>query len=88
MALRNRRGPSVSELAERIKAIKAGNNIEAAPQRARQNHSSAEEPITARIRRRTATLPASTTPIESNDTSWAGVALRRHQFSIHPSSRS
>ena len=45
-------GPSVSELAEKIKALKAANNIEATPQRARQKHSSAEEPVTARIRRR------------------------------------
>ena len=49
----NENGPSASELAEKIKAIKAANNIEATPQRARQKHSSAEEPITARIRRRT-----------------------------------
>ena len=46
-------GPSVSELSEKIKALKAANTIEAAPQRDRQKQSSAEEPITARIRRRT-----------------------------------
>ncbi len=45
-------GPSASDLAEKIKAIKAANSIEATPQRARQKHSTAEEPITARIRRR------------------------------------
>ena len=39
--------PTASELAERIKSLKAANSIEAAPQRARQNHSSAEEPVTA-----------------------------------------
>jgi hypothetical protein len=33
----------VSELAERIKAIKAVHNIEATPQRVRQKKSSAEE---------------------------------------------
>jgi hypothetical protein len=65
-------GPSVSELAERIKALKATNSIDATPQRARQKHSSAEEPITARIRRRTETLPASTAPIESDEISWTG----------------
>ena len=48
----NEEGPSVSELAERIKALKAAHSIEATPQRARQKHSSAEEPVTARIRRR------------------------------------
>jgi hypothetical protein len=52
-------GPSVSEVAERIKAIKAANTIEATPQRDRRKHSSAEEPITARIRRRTESMSAS-----------------------------
>src|SRR5262249_47425227 len=46
------RGPAASALADRIKAIKAANTIEAAPQRAQQKRSSAEEPVTARIRRR------------------------------------
>ena len=45
-------GLSISELAERIKSLKAANTIEATPQRDRQKRSSAEEPITARIRRR------------------------------------
>ena len=45
-------GPSASELADKIKALKVANSIEATPQRVRQKHSSAEEPITARIRRR------------------------------------
>jgi hypothetical protein len=52
-------GPSVSELSEQIKALKAAHTIEATPQRDRQKHSSAEEPITARIRRRTDAVPAS-----------------------------
>lgn len=42
-------GPSVSELAEKIKMLKAAHSIEAAPQRVRQHHSTAEEPVTARI---------------------------------------
>ena len=50
-------GPSVSELAEKIKALKAAHSIEATPQRVRQKHSSAEEPVTARIRRRTEAIP-------------------------------
>ena len=45
-------GTSAIELAQKIKTLKAGNIIEAVPQRSRQKHSSAEEPITARIRRR------------------------------------
>ena len=52
-------GPSLSELADKIKALKAINTIEATPQRARQKHSTAEEPITARIRRRQESTPAS-----------------------------
>jgi hypothetical protein len=46
-------GPSSSEVAEKIKALKAANTIEATPQRVRQKQSTAEEPVTARIRRRT-----------------------------------
>jgi hypothetical protein len=52
-------GPSVAELSERIKAIKAANTIEATPQRIGQRQSSAEEPITAHIRRRTESGSAS-----------------------------
>ncbi len=48
-----RDGPSIPELADRIKALKAANNIDVTPQRIRQKHSSAEEPVTTRIRRRT-----------------------------------
>ncbi len=46
------KGPKVSELAERIRALKAANTIEAAPQRVQRKQAAAEEPITARIRRR------------------------------------
>ena len=56
--------PSVSELAARIKALKAAHNIEAAPERVRQKQASAEEPVTARIRRRTKTLPVSEPAIQ------------------------
>lgn len=60
-------GPSTSELAERIKALKAANSIEATPQRIRQKASSAEEPVTARIRRtKAATVEDSTTAIDSD----------------------
>jgi N12 class adenine-specific DNA methylase len=59
-------GPSTSELAGQIKSIKAANSIEATPQRARQKHSTAEEPITARIRRRAESTPASDDAVEPN----------------------
>jgi hypothetical protein len=54
----NDAGPSVSDLAEKITALKAAHSIEATPQRTRQKQSSAEEPATARIRRRTEAIPA------------------------------
>ena len=59
-------GPSVSELAERIKTLKAAHSVDAAPQRVRQKHSPAEEPVTTRIRRRTKARLASGPPIESD----------------------
>ena len=58
--------PSVSEVAERIKALKAAHNIDATPQRPRQKQSSAEEPVTARIRRRAEAVPVSHTAIEND----------------------
>ncbi len=42
------KGPKASELADRIKALKAANTIESAPQRFQRRHAAAEEPITAR----------------------------------------
>jgi N12 class adenine-specific DNA methylase len=42
----------LSELAERIKTLMAGYTAEATPQRAGKRRSSAEEPVTARIRRK------------------------------------
>ena len=50
-------GPGVSDLADQIKSLKAGHSVDAAPQRVRQQHSTAEEPVTARIRRRTGATP-------------------------------
>ena len=49
---------TASELAERIKALKAANTIEATPERVgKRCTSAAEEPVTARIRRRTTMAP-------------------------------
>jgi hypothetical protein len=53
------KGPTVSDLAERIKMLKAAHTVEATPQRPRQAHATAEEPVTARIRRRQEALPIS-----------------------------
>jgi hypothetical protein len=44
-------GPSAFGMADKIKSLKAANTIEATPQRERQKQSTAEEPVTARIRR-------------------------------------
>jgi len=44
--------PSVADLAEKIKRLGAANTVEAAPQRTAKRQVSAEEPVTARIRRR------------------------------------
>jgi hypothetical protein len=69
-------GPSISELAERIKTLKAAHSIDATPQRVRQKHSSAEEPVTARIRRRTEATPTTDPAMESDvAASGAGAAL-------------
>jgi len=53
--------PSVPELADRIKALQAAHNIDPTPQRVRQKQTSAEEPVTARIRRRAESIPVSDT---------------------------
>jgi N12 class adenine-specific DNA methylase/SAM-dependent methyltransferase len=52
-------GPSVPELAEQIKALRAAKTIDAAPQRAAPKQPAAAEPITARIHRnKSVTEPA------------------------------
>jgi N12 class adenine-specific DNA methylase len=58
--------PSVSELAEQIKTLKAAHSIAATPQRARQAQSTAEEPVTARIRRRQEITPVANQVIEAD----------------------
>jgi hypothetical protein len=45
-------GPSVSELAEQIKALRSRHGVDAAPERAARRQVAAEEPVTARIRQR------------------------------------
>ena len=56
----------VAELAERIKALKAAHTIDAAPERTAPRRIAAEEPVTARIRRRNAPEPAIEPPAEPN----------------------
>jgi hypothetical protein len=55
--------PRVSEIAERIRVLKASHNTEGAAQRTALKHSSGEEPVTARIRRTTeSTAPFASIP--------------------------
>jgi hypothetical protein len=55
-------GPTVPELAERIKSLKAAYTIEGTPERiGKRRSSSAEEPVTARIRRHTENAAAGPT---------------------------
>jgi N12 class adenine-specific DNA methylase len=57
---------TVSELADKIKALKTAHTIEATPERV-LHHSTGEEPVTARIRRRTEAIPASDAASEPAD---------------------
>ena len=66
---------TVAELGEQIKALKATNTIEATPERVASHRLSAEEPVTARIRRWKEAFPASAPPIQSDATSSAGTDL-------------
>ena len=50
--------PEASLIAERIKTLRAANAIEATPDRPQKRRAEAEEPVTARIRRRVDATPA------------------------------
>jgi hypothetical protein len=67
--------PSVAELAEKIRALKAAQRIEVTPARVRQKHSFAEDPITARIRRRQEPVFVAAQGVEQDGTSGAGATL-------------
>lgn len=73
------KAPSTSDISASIKALNAANTVEATPHRARQKHSTAEEPVTARIRRRqnldTAPEAETETRHESDDGSPDGRAM-------------
>ncbi len=75
MSQATRKGRAFPNWPRQIKALKAAHSIEATPQRVRQKHSSAEEPVTARIRRRTEAIPASDPAIEPDAASGAGATL-------------
>jgi len=77
--------PSVPELAHRIKALKSAHNIEATPQRIRQKQSSAEEPVTARIRRRTEANAVSAPDDQTPTRNSSGHASKFRQGAVKPS---
>jgi hypothetical protein len=54
----------VAVLAERIKALKGAHTIEGTPERTARRRVAAEEPVTARIRRRTVSAPVVEPPAE------------------------
>jgi hypothetical protein len=56
--------PTVTELAESIKALKAAHTIDAAPTRTTSRRLAAEVPVTARIRRRSEPAPVIEPPAE------------------------
>ena len=80
-------GLGASELADQIKALKAANTIDTTPQRARQKHSTAEEPITARIRRRQEVHPAPDQAGEHDGEVGQGRPCSWRRRRIHPASR-
>jgi hypothetical protein len=51
------KAPTVAELAEQIKTLKANHAIEAAPERVVRRRAAAEESVTARIRQRSGVIP-------------------------------
>ncbi len=65
-------GPTASDLAEQIKALKNANTIDTSPQRVHGEQAAAEEPITARIRRRQKTNSLSDPAIGHSGESEAG----------------
>src|SRR5207244_3938432 len=59
-------GPTVSELADRVKALKTVITVEITRQRVQRRQAAAEEPITTRIRRRQDANSASDHPVDGD----------------------
>ncbi len=62
----------ISGMADRIKALRAAHTVEAAPERVGKRRGSAEEPVTARIRRRMESALSSEAVTETHDDRAAG----------------
>jgi hypothetical protein len=69
------KGRGATELADRIKVLKAAHTVEATPQRLQPKQISAEEPVTARIRRRTVAASASNHELQGGAVSAERAAL-------------
>ena len=67
--------PTVSELAARIKSLKATHTLESTPHRPTSQPSTSEEPVTTRIRRRAAVQPAFSTPETTLNTAYSAAPL-------------
>jgi N12 class adenine-specific DNA methylase len=64
-------GPTSTDIAGRIKALKAANTLDSAPARTSSATRTAEEPVTARIRRRSETLSAEAEIPMNSNAPWA-----------------
>jgi N12 class adenine-specific DNA methylase len=74
--------PSGAELAAKIKALRAANTVEAAPERTATRRQSAEEPVTARLRRRTEVTPTPGPAIQPADAVSQAVAFEPPEAAV------
>lgn len=70
---------TATELAERIKALKAAHSVEAPAERTATRRLDAEEPVTTRIRRRADGVPAPKPTEDARGTFWRGLAASRRE---------
>jgi hypothetical protein len=66
-------GPTASELAESVKALKAANTVETAPKRVQRTQAAAEEPVTGVVQAHAVAGATSQTPL-TDATAWAGAS--------------
>ena len=71
-------GPTVSEIAEKVKTLKAANTVEASAPRGPRKVTTAEEPIAARIRRRQETA----VEIEDEQCDHPPISLEKHPITF------
>jgi len=76
--------PTSAELADRIKALKSAHTIDAAPERTATRRLDAEEPVTARIRRRAADLVAEPAPYSDSRSATVASTRRNSRHTAGP----